>query len=151
MSLQINDVSIRCMGCSQRSELDIALRNNWLMCEHCNFNICEECYGYLDEKKCLSYICSARNREIKPVPIPIEKILIFARENNSTDSRQGLLFKLFYEQQEKSNSLAFFSTVEKKENIENRPAKIQEETWKDNELVITKRRGGKFITWEKIY
>jgi len=47
---------------------------------------------------------------------------------------------------------AFFIVQEKKTDVpENeKPTKIQEEIWKNFQLVVTKRKGGKFISWERV-
>lgn len=156
MSLEISDVSIRCMGCTQLQTLDQAVRGSWKMCDHCNFSICAGCYGHLDEKKlCLSYVCSPKKRSLDPVPIPVEKILVFAKEHQHGEGKKGLLYKLFFEEGENIHSLPFF--VSREQEIKNtadtldKPTQVQEEIWKSFELVITKRRGGKFISWEKVY
>lgn len=41
--------------------------------------------------------------------------------------------------------------MEKEEpQLDNDMSTIQEEIWKNFQLVITKRKGGKFITWERV-
>lgn len=155
MTLEINDVSLRCMGCSRSNSLDECLKDAWKMCGHCHFAICPVCYGYLDEPKlCLSYTCSPRKKTIDPIPLPVEKIIIYAREQQKQVSEGGLLHKLFYEEGERIHSLPFFVTKEKEEelgDIDDKPTQVQEEIWNNLQVVITKRRGGKFITWEKVY
>lgn len=87
-----------------------------------------------------------------PIPIPIERILVFAQENSQNEYKQGLLYKLFYEERERMHTPAFFIVQEKKTDVpENeKPTKIQEEIWKNFQLVVTKRKGGKFISWERV-
>lgn len=153
MSLKMDEVSIRCMGCFQQKTLEQAVREGWQMCKTCQFAICMHCYQEIGEvKKCLSYICQQKNNDIMPIPIPIERILVFAQENSQNEYKQGLLYKLFYEERERMHTPAFFIVQEKKTDVpENeKPTKIQEEIWKNFQLVVTKRKGGKFINWERV-
>jgi hypothetical protein len=155
MTLQIDEVSIRCVGCSQQQTLAEAVRSGWKMCKHCNFSICSFCQENLGpNRKCISYVCSPKGRAFEPVTLPVDKILIFAQEYAYKEYRQGLLYKLFYEEQERCQAAPFFVIQEKNEEAVSedlRPTHVQEEVWKNFQLVITKRRGGKFITWEKVY
>lgn len=155
MTLQIDEVSIRCVGCSQQQSLTEAVRSGWKMCKHCNFSICSFCLENLGaDRKCISYICSPKRRQFEEVPLPVEKILIFAQEAAYKEYRQGLLYKLFYEEQERHHAAPLFVVQEKHQDEvaeDLRPTQVQEEAWKNFQLVITKRRGGKFITWEKVY
>lgn len=150
----MDEVSIRCMGCSQIHVLADAVKMSWSMCGHCSFAICSFCRDHLDEQQhCLSHVCSQRKRIFDPVPLPVEKILIFARENEFEEYRQGLLFKLFYQGEENQGTAPFFSIQHRGQEIEEdleKPTKIQEEIWGNSQIVITKRKGGKFITWERV-
>ncbi|NUM34629.1 MAG: hypothetical protein HUU50_08800 [Candidatus Brocadiae bacterium] len=153
ITLKTDEVSIRCMGCSKLSTLEEAIREEWKMCKFCNFTICSFCLMNLgQEKQCLSYVCLSKKRAIDPVGLPVEKIIIFAQENYQSDYRQGLLYQLFYKDQEKLYAPPFFVVQEKKDTIEEeeKPTKLQEEVWKNFQVVITKRKGGKFVTWERV-
>ena len=153
-SVSMDEVSIRCMGCSQIKTLEKAAFEGWKICSHCNFTICEFCCKNLEKQQyCLSYLCSSQNRKINLVPLPVAKIIIFAQGNYQSEYKQGLLYKLFYKDQEKLKTPAFFIAAEKEKQIieaDNKPSKVQEEIWKNFQLVITKRKGGKFITWERV-
>lgn len=154
MSLTMDEVSIRCMGCWQSNTLEDAIRNDWKMCKHCNFAICSYCRQHLDNtQKCLSHVCMARGRKFEEIALPVEKILIFAQDHSYKEYRKGLLYKLFYEEQEQQQAAPYFAIKEQEHllDLEQKPTKVQEEIWKNYQLVITKRRGGKFVTWEKIY
>ncbi len=153
ITLKTDEVSIRCMGCSQLSTLEDAIRQEWRMCKFCNFTICNFCLEHLgSERQCLSYICLSKKRALDPVPLPVEKIIIFAQENYQSDYRQGLLYQLFYKEREKLYAPPFFVVQEKKDQVqeEEKPTKLQEEVWKNYQVVITKRKGGKFVTWERV-
>lgn len=150
----MDEVSIRCMGCFQQRTLEQAIREGWLMCKTCQFTICNICYQEIGEHgKCLSYLCQQKNNDLIAVPIPVEKILVFAQDNMQQEYKQGLLYKLFYEERERIHAPAFFVVKEKDtDDVPEalKPSKIQEEVWKNCQLVVTKRRGGKFISWERI-
>lgn len=153
MPLNIAEVSIRCMGCSSLRTLEEAVRQGWKMCKLCNFAICEFCYANLDpSQQCLSFECAPRHRKLEPIPLPVEKILIFAQEHSYEQYQEGLLYRLFYQDQELSNAPPFFVVREREDrrSLEDKPTKLQEEVWNNFRLVITKRKGGKFVTWEKI-
>ncbi len=154
MQIQVDEVSIRCMGCSTILALEEAARAEWKLCRRCQCAICNFCFDNLDEHKhCLSYFCTQKHQIIDPIPLPIEKILIFAQENYQEEYKKGLIYKLFFEEQEHLHKPSFFVLNEKKIELideSQRPTKIQEEMWKNSQLVVTKRRGGKFITWEKM-
>ncbi len=153
MNIQMDEISIRCMGCNSILHLEQAVHEGWQMCKRCQFAICSFCYEHLDfGKHCLSYLCSAKHLAIEPMPLPIEKILVFAEENYLNDYRKGILYKLFYENAEQRLRPNAFVIQEKTDqpNPTDRPTQIQEEVWKNFQLVITKRRGGKFITWERV-
>lgn len=154
MPLNLDEVSMRCMGCNTSQTLETAVRQGWKMCRLCNFAICGFCYENLDPAQhCLSFECTPRHRKLDPIPLPIEKILIFAQEHAYEQDQKGLLYKIFYQDQELTNAPPFFVVREKERaqpSLEDKPTKVQEEVWSNFRLVITKRRGGKFITWEKI-
>ena len=155
MPLKMDEVSIRCMGCSQPRTLEEAARSGWKMCKFCNFAICSFCYENLGEsRKCFSFPCATKGRNLDAIPLPIETILIFAEEHAYRDYRKGLLYKLFYEEEEQKRAGPVFTIKELTAGQiaeEEKPTKVQEEVWKNYQLVITKRKGGKFITWEKVY
>jgi hypothetical protein len=143
------------MGCSHLRTLEDAMRSGWKMCKYCHLAICSFCYQHLGPNPlCLSYKCSDKKRPLEAIPLPIDKIIIFAQEAYQADYREGLLYNLFYRESEKRYAPPFFVVREKKDTVapaeEQRPTKIQEEVWKNFQLVITKRRGGKFITWERV-
>lgn len=152
MATSMDEISIRCMGCNESLTLEKAVKKDWKMCENCNFSICSFCFELLDNMKCLSYICSPNKLEISPIPLPIEKIIVYAQQHSQEDYKKGLLYKLFYQEQEKLHAPPFLTLKEKKQEVneEYKPSKIQEETWKNFQLVVTKRRGGKFISWERV-
>ena len=154
LPLRMDEVSIRCMGCFQPVTLEEAVRAGWQMCQACNFPICPFCYADLGAGKiCISNVCSGKQRTLQPVPLPIEKIIIFAQENYQADYQKGLLYKLFYQENERQYAPPFFAVKEKVQQqtlVEEKPSKVQQEVWKNFQLVITKRRGGKFITWERV-
>ena len=153
MQLTMDEVSIRCMGCFEKLNLEQAVRNGWKMCKHCNFTICSLCLNDLEEpKKCLSHVCSSKKRLLLVEPLPVEKIIIFAQNNYQSDYHQGILYKLFYKDKEKLYAPPFFSVQEKESELEEieQPSQVQQEIWKNFQLVITKRKRGKFITWERV-
>lgn len=153
MDISVEEVSLRCMGCSELLSLEDAVKQNWLMCRHCGTGICARCLRDLDaQKHCLSFACSSHRRIIDLMPIPVQKILAFAEEHYQETYKQGILYKLFYEEAEQRHTPAFF-VVKTKTNSQpdqDQPSTIREEIWKNFQLVITKRRGGQFITWEKV-
>lgn len=156
MSLHLDEVSIRCMGCREHNTLEGSIADEWRICDHCQFFICRFCMENLgDSRYCLSYACRRDNRHLELGPIPVERVLLFARSQQATRGRKGLLHRLFFaggdldlpfvlrESDEAGSPLAG-------EEVEERPTTIQEEVWRNHSLVVTKRRGGKFITWEKL-
>ncbi len=151
----MDEVSLRCMGCQTSSSLADAVRGNWQMCANCNFFICQWCSDNRGEEArfCFSYPCQRLRRPFRLGGIPIERILIFARNSYRHTYRQGLLYRLFYEAQEKSRT-PWTLTEPEPEKIasdgEVMLPHVQEEVWQNHKLVVTKRLGGKFITWEKI-
>ncbi len=149
----MDEVSLRCMGCSNHIDVEEAVRRDWKTCERCHFFVCPECLADLGtDPVCLSYACQRLGRKMQVGSIPVEKVLFFAgREARSTDP-DGLLYRLFYEENE--NLDLPFTLVEVPEpEVEAQlgPLTVQEEVWKSHRLVVTKRRRGKFVSWEKIY
>ena len=154
MSLELDEVSIRCMGCREHQTLEGAIHAEWRICERCQFFICHFCLDHLGEtRSCLSYTCQREEASIEDEPIPVDRVLLFARSQASLQRHKGLLHDLFYRSGPgldlpfvlRENDEAPMAVEE-----EERPITVQEEVWRNHRLVITKRAGGKFITWEKI-
>ena len=84
-------------------------------------------------------------------------MILFAESNKPEGITAGLLEALFFED-EQMGFMPFYAAVEKQKQDESEdedelslePPKIQEEVWSSFGFVMTKRRRGKFITWEKI-
>jgi len=155
-------VSIRCVGHNGRATLKEALKEGWRMCRVCLSFICPKCIQEFDLKRggvCPSFIFGMEQHALSLAPIPVEEVLVFVEQNKTEGITAGLLEALFYED-EQMGFIPFYATVEDKkllggvaleESDENsEPPKIQEEIWASFGFVMTKRRRGKFITWEKI-
>jgi hypothetical protein len=106
---------------------------------------------------CPSYILGIEKHLMELEPIPTERIIVFAEEFQPTSITADLLEDLFYDDY-KQSSRPFYASVsqsleseeEKTVTSDSAYAKIQEEHWKSFGFVMTKRKRGKFITWEKI-
>ncbi len=150
----MDEVSLRCMGCQTSSSLADAVRGGWQMCGNCNFFICQWCGENRGEARfCFSYPCQRLRRPFRLGAIPVERIMIFARNSYRHSYREGLLYRLFYEDQEKTTSPWTLSEPEARTVTAEGEVllpRVQEEIWLNHKLVVTKRLGGKFITWEKI-
>lgn len=108
MLLKTSDVSIRCMGCSELMTLEEAVRAGWKMCKSCNFSICELCYHDLGfEKKCLSFDCMSKHRTIELIPLPVDKIIIFAQKNYQSDYKKGY-YTIFFIKKKRRFMLLLF-------------------------------------------
>jgi hypothetical protein len=153
LEISLDEVSLRCMGCQAASSLAAAARSGWRMCANCNFFICALCGEQArDGEPCFSPVAQLRGQPFRLVPIPVERLLVFARSGYRRIYRRGLLYRLFFEPVEARN--APYTLVEPEPPEAGLPReigpRIQEETWSNHQLVLTKRRGGKFITWERI-
>ncbi len=151
-------VSIRCAGHNGRATLREAVDAGWRMCRICRTFICPNCIQEFDLKMtgaCPSFIFGIDRHQLSPGPIPVEEVMLFVESNKSEGITGGLLETLFFED-EQMGFMPFYAAVEKKAEEENEdelnlePPKIQEEIWSSFGFVMTKRRRGKFITWEKI-
>ena len=106
---------------------------------------------------CPSFIFGIEQHQLSPGPIPVEKVIMFVEQNKPEGITGGLLETLFFED-EQMGFMPFYASVEKKredepedeDDLSLEPPKIQEEMWSSFGFVMTKRRRGKFITWEKI-
>ncbi|MBI4615043.1 MAG: hypothetical protein HY720_15630 [Planctomycetes bacterium] len=155
MEFKFDEVSIRCMGCRAENTLEGAIQDEWRICDHCHFFICRFCLENLgDERYCLSYACRQAHRPIEAGPVPIERVLLFARVERARSRKKGLLYKLFFADGPGLDLPFVLREVEEEPDEDDpsrRPATVQEEVWRNHRLVVTKRRAGKFITWEKIF
>jgi len=153
-------VSIRCAGHNGRATLKEAVEEGWRMCRICRSFICPKCIQEFDFKmmgKCPSFIFGMDEHQLSPGPIPVEKIILFAEENKPEGITGELLEALFFED-EQMGFMPFYTEVtnsndeeeEEDDELSLEPPKIQEENWASFGFVMTKRRRGKFITWEKI-
>jgi hypothetical protein len=152
-------VSIRCAGHNGRATLREAVDAGWRMCRICRTFICPKCIQEFDLKMmgaCPSFIFGIDRHQLSPGPIPIEEVMLFVESNKSEGITGGLLESLFFED-EQMGFMPFYAAVEKKaeekeedDELNLDPPKIQEEVWASFGFVMTKRRRGKFITWEKI-
>lgn len=152
-------VSVRCAGHNGRATLKEAVESGWRMCRICRSFICPKCIQEFDLKMnglCPSFIFGIENHDMSPGPIPVEEVILFAEENKAESFTGGLLEALFFED-EQMGFMPFYATVgeEEGDKIEEEelaaePPKIQEENWKSFGFVMTKRRRGKFVTWERI-
>ena len=152
-------VSVRCAGHNGRATLKEAVEAGWRMCRVCRSFICPKCIDEFDLKMkgtCPSFIFGMEQHQLSPGPIPVEEVILFVESNKKEGITGGLLETLFYED-EQMGFMPFYAAVEKKkekeeeeEDLSLEPSKIQEEMWSSFGFVMTKRRRGKFITWEKI-
>ena len=152
-------VSVRCAGHNGRATLKEAVEAGWRMCRVCRSFICPKCIDEFDLKMkgtCPSFIFGMEQHQLSPGPIPVEEVILFVESNKKEGITGGLLEALFYED-EQMGFMPFYAAVEKKkekeeeeEDLSLEPSKIQEEMWSSFGFVMTKRRRGKFITWEKI-
>lgn len=152
-------VSIRCAGHNGRATLRESVDAGWRMCRICRTFICPKCIQEFDLKMagaCPSFIFGIDRHQLSPGPIPIEEVMLFVESNKSEGITGGLLESLFFED-EQMGFMPFYAAVEKKAEEEDKddelslePPKIREEIWSSFGFVMTKRRRGKFITWEKI-
>ena len=151
-------VSVRCAGHNGRATLKEAVDGGWRMCRICRTFICPKCIQEFDLKMmgaCPSFIFGIDKHQLSPGPIPVEEVILYVESNKPEGITGGLLESLFYED-EQMGFVPFYAAVEKKEEeidddeLSLEPPKIQEEIWSSFGFVMTKRRRGKFITWEKI-
>ncbi|HUT82738.1 MAG TPA: hypothetical protein VMZ29_16200 [Candidatus Bathyarchaeia archaeon] len=150
-------VSVRCAGHNGRATLKEAVAEGWRMCRVCRSFICPKCIQEFDFKMngiCPSFIFGIESHQLSPGPIPVEEVILFVEQNKSEGITAGLLEALFFED-EQMGFMPFYAAVEKElvsedDELNLDPAKIQEEMWSSFGFVMTKRRRGKFITWEKI-
>ncbi|HUU77081.1 MAG TPA: hypothetical protein VMX55_01960 [candidate division Zixibacteria bacterium] len=152
-------VSVRCAGHNGRATLKEAVEAGWRMCRICRSFVCPNCIQEFDMKmmgKCPSFIFGIEEHQLSPGPIPVEEVILFVESNKSEGITAGLLESLFFEDEQMS-FMPFYAEVDNKKeeqeeddelNLE--APKIQEEMWSSFGFVMTKRRRGKFITWEKI-
>ncbi|NHJ41228.1 MAG: hypothetical protein FK731_14445 [Asgard group archaeon] len=153
-------VSVRCAGHNGRATLKEAVEEGWRMCRICRSFVCPKCIQEFDFKMggvCPSFIFGIESHQLSPGPIPVEEVILFAEQNKSEGITGELLEALFFED-EQMGFMPFYATIDKGTHEETEdddelslePAKIQEEMWASFGFVMTKRRRGKFITWEKI-
>ena len=152
-------VSVRCAGHNGRVTLKEAVEAGWRMCRVCRSFICPKCIEEFDLKVnglCPSFIFGIEEHQLSPGPIPVEEVILSVENNKKEGITGGLLESLFFED-EQMGFMPFYATVnakeeeeEDEENLSLEPTKIQEEMWSSYGFVMTKRRRGKFITWEKI-
>ncbi|MHA1220768.1 MAG: hypothetical protein ACTSQB_03450 [Candidatus Heimdallarchaeota archaeon] len=152
-------VSVRCAGHNGRMTLREAVAAGWRMCRICRSFICPKCIQEFDFKVggvCPSFIFGIENHQLSPGPIPVEEVILFVEQNKPEGITAGLLETLFFED-EQMGFMPFYASVDKNaekeeadDDLNLEPAKIQEEMWASFGFVMTKRRRGKFITWEKI-
>ena len=154
-------VSIRCAGHNGKATLKEALEAGWRMCRTCRSFICPKCIQEFDFKMkgmCPSFIFGIENHPLSLAPIPAEEVILFVEANKQEGISAGLLEALFFEDDQMSFTPFYASTELKHDKSEimeeneklTEPPKIQEEIWASFGFVMTKRRRGKFITWEKI-
>ena len=155
-------VSVRCAGHNGRVTLKEAIDSGWRMCRICRSFICPSCIQEFDFKMggtCPSFIFGVDQHMLSPGPIPVEEVMLFVETNKQEGFTGDLLESLFFED-EQMGFVPFYAAIDnkkpqtktEKEEIEltKEPPKIQEEMWSSFGFVMTKRRRGKFITWEKI-
>ncbi|MBD3189883.1 MAG: hypothetical protein GF308_04530 [Candidatus Heimdallarchaeota archaeon] len=153
-------VSVRCAGHNGRATLKEAVETGWRMCRICKSFICPSCIQEFDLKMnglCPSFIFGMEKHDLSPGPIPVEEIMLFAKDNKTEGITGGLLEALFFEEEQRG-FMPFYTEIDEKipkepteEKVtENEHTKIQEEHWKSYGFVMTKRRRGKFVTWEKL-
>jgi hypothetical protein len=153
-----NTVSVRCVGHNGRVTLKEAVDSGWRMCRVCHSFICPQCIEEFDVKMngtCPSFIFGMESHQLSPGPIPVQEVMLFVETNKQEGLTAPLLEALFFED-EQMGFMPFYASVndnqpeEEEEEEELTPPKIQEEHWASFGFVMTKRRRGKFITWEKI-
>ena len=140
------------MGCAESVGLEEAVRREWKGCDTCHFFICGLCFADLgDAPPCLSYLCQRSGKPLLAGAIPVEKVLFFAGHQVQQTERQGLLYRLFYEEREDLDlPFTLVEMAEEEEDDIRGPLTLQEEVWQNHRLVVTRRRRGKFVSWEKI-
>jgi hypothetical protein len=141
------EILIWCSCCRKQIELDHALMQGWKYCNTCCHFTCADCL-HDTGNKCYSDLC--RNIEEQPqlTTIPVEKIVLFSKTNQNPIQqmdKDSLIFKLFYRDEYIKNTP--FEVLHQQAEAE---VKTTEEIWRAHGIVITKRRRGKFISWEKL-
>ena len=152
----IEEVAIRCQACGERCELADAVKRGWRACQHCGSFVCGECLGLLGENfRCLSAVCMDAGRHFESQPIPVDRVLVFARAQQVLAMEDSFLFRVFFEDDIHHGHDDYTLQAQEPENAsrasdEDNPAKIQMETWQGHRLVLTRRRHGRFVSWERV-
>ena len=152
--LTMSEVAIRCQACNAHSELDKAVKAGWQSCIHCGSFVCADCLADLGESfPCLSSACMRAERMFSATPIPIDRVLVFARTQQLLDMEDSFLSRVFFDEYGAwgPNGYALRGTEQAAAPPQDDPGKVQAETWEGHQLVITRRKRGRFVTWERVY
>lgn len=153
--LTMNEVAIRCQACSAQAQLDDAVRNGWQSCMHCGSFVCAECLqDFGGQFQCLSSVCLQAGRMFSSAPIPVDRVLVFARSQQLLEMEDSFLSRVFFDNQSTWGPSGYtLRGAEQPEKVlgDEEPGKVQTETWNGHQLVITRRKRGRFVTWERIH
>jgi len=86
-------------------------------------------------------------------PIPIESIILFSKEQSVIDDgldRESLVYKMFYKEEYLTRQSFESLKLHKEMTQAKGECLTREEIWKNNKIVLTQRRNGKFVAWQKI-
>jgi hypothetical protein len=159
VSLQANirEIAIRCQACGTRCDLVDAVKCGWRSCTHCGTFLCHDCLTDLgDASPCMSAVCMAAHRRFSSAPIPVDRILVFARSQQVLEMENSFLDRMFFAHDATRVGQAYNLRPVAGDAAGATPgddalAHVQTETWRGHHLVITRRRRGKFVTWERVY
>ena len=156
-TIQITEVAIRCQACNGRCDLADAVKLGWRACVNCGTFVCDQCLEEMDaDFPCLSSVCLAGGRPFEPEPIPVDRVLVFARAQQTVEMADSLLTRLFFADMPQFGAQPYvLKALENRQGTETTEpddqAKVQAETWAGHHLVITRRKRGQFVTWERVY
>ncbi len=161
--LEAQDIEIVSVATGRRATLEVAVREGWVICEHCGSPYDPADVELLREEdaeaRCISDVCRNRRQPLGTVPLPIERIVVFARARMHRDFRHGLLYRIFYEHDDthihphfalKEEAREAADATEKGGTSGQTQPTVREENWLNRGLVLTKRKRGRFVSWVPI-
>ena len=151
---EIREIAIRCQACNQRCDLEDAVKRGWRACACCGSFVCDLCLNDFGESfPCLSSVCLSQNRLFDPEPIPVDRVVVFARAQQLLEMEDSFLSRLFFEDVvgRGIEPYALQAVREEDRGDGDDQTRVRTETWQGHHLVITRRRRGKFVTWERVY
>jgi hypothetical protein len=156
--LDSDDIELVSVATGRRVTLEVAAREGWVVCDHCGAPYEPTDVDLLregdDTARCVSDVCRHRRSPLVTAVLPVDRIVVFAQTRMHREFREGVLFRLFYQDDERSIHPHF--TLRERAPDDDGPRRpvmpeveprVQEENWAGKGLVITKRRRGKFVTW----